>query len=372
MKFRYRLIFFALGIGGIVLMAWQNNWFMDTDWGTLFSPRILGLLAAIIAVWIVIYFLHAFSYKLILCEDSKKVKLHSMMRICAAGFALNNVTPAGLVGGEPYRIMALKRYVSVERAASSTLTFSILYAIGHFMLWITGIVLFAVYMIFGFGYDAPSWVIILLSVSGGVLFLLVLGFFIFKKIGFAYPTMRFLAKIPLVRRKLKPYVEKHKDSYVEIDDNIRAFRAKTWRFISVVALQYSTRLLEALEYFLILYYFVPASVSVNFFDGLLIMSTASLMGNLLFFIPMQAGSRELGTSMALDIVIGTAGREAVLAPLGIVYRFRELIFIVVGIVLVLLGRKYKKNSNNNPPIIEVDNVKEDSSPIIEEQESKNN
>ena len=342
MKFRWRILFFVLGLGGIALMAWQNNWFMDTDWDMLFSPRILGLLAAIISVWIVIYFLHAFSFKLILCEDSKKVKMHSMMRICAAGFALNNVTPAGLVGGEPYRIMALKRYVPVERAASSTLTFSIVYAVGHFLLWITGVLMFSIYM--AVGYSAPVWVCVLLGVSGGVLFLLVLGFFIFKKIGFAYPAMRLLAKIPLLRRKLHPYVEKHKDSYIEIDDNIRAFRSKTWRFIAVLLLQYSTRLLEALEYFLILYYFAG---SKNYFDGLLIMSTASLMGNLLFIIPMQAGSRELGTQMALNIVLGEEATASVLAPLGIVYRFRELIFIVVGIILVLTGRKYQK-----PPVKE--------------------
>ena len=343
MKFRWRLLFFALGIGGIVLMAWQNNWFRDTDWNMLFSPQIAWLLASIFAVWLVIYFLHALSYKLILCEDSKNVKMHSMMRICAAGFALNNVTPAGLVGGEPYRIMALKRYVPVERAASSTLTFSIVYAVGHFLLWITGIILFAIYH--AFGHSAPIWVSLILGISGGVLFLLALAFFIFKKIGFAYPAMRLLAKIPLLRKKLAPYVEKHKDSYIEIDDNIRAFRNKTWRFISVMLIQYSTRLLEALEYFLILYYFVPAGTSVNYFDGLLIMSTASLMGNLLFIIPMQAGSRELGTQMALSFVLGPEATEwGILGPVGIVYRFRELIYIIVGIILVLTGRKYKKDA----------------------------
>ncbi len=342
MKFRWRILFFALGIGGIVLMAWQNKWFRETDW-SLFRPEIAWLLISIFAVWIVIYFLHAISYKLILCEDSKKVKMHSMLRICVAGFALNNVTPAGLVGGEPYRIMALKRYVPVERAASSTLTFSIMYAVGHFLLWITGILMFALYIWIGIGYGAPLWVSILLGVSGGILLLLVLAFFIFKKMGFAYPAMRLLAKIPLLKKKLAPYVEKHKDSYIEIDDNIRAFRNKTWRFIAVLLLQYSTRLLEALEYFLILFYLVPNGTAVNYFDGLLIMSTASLMGNLLFIMPMQTFSREFGTQMALDVVIGVTAREVIIAPLALIYRFRDLTFIIVGIILVLTGRKYKKD-----------------------------
>lgn len=363
MKFRWRILFFVIGLGGIALMAWQNNFFVDTDWNMLFNPNILWLLASIIGVWIVIYIVHAISYKLILCEDSKKVKMHSMMRICAAGFALNSVTPAGLVGGEPYRIMALKRYVSVERAASSTLTFSILYAVGHFLLWITGVVLFIIYT--ALGYTAPVWVNILLGVSGGVLLLLLIIFFVFRRAGYAYPVMHFLSKLPLLRRKLKPYVEKHKESYIKIDDNIRAFRAKKWRFFSVLALQYISRLLEGLEYFLILFYFtrgVSNIPPINYFDGLLIMSTASLMGNILFIIPMQAGSRELGTQMALNIVLGEGATALVLAPLGLVYRFRELIFIVVGIFLVLAGRKYKKapvdevpaSENNEPEKIEVE------------------
>ena len=60
---------------------------------------------------------------------------------------------------------------------------------------------------------------------------------------------------------------------------------------------------------------------------------------------MQAGSRELGTQMALSFVLGPEATEwGILGPVGIVYRFRELIYIIVGIILVLTGRKYKKDA----------------------------
>ena len=337
MKFKYRLIFFFIGLLGIGLMVWQS-WddFNSLDWKSLIEPKALLLFAAIMAVWVVIYFLHAIAYKVILKEDSKNVKMYRMYRICLAGFALNNVTPAGLIGGEPYRIMALRRYVPTERATSSTLTFSIFYALGHFMLWVTGTVLYII-----FGCPGPLWVTIVLIIAGVLLFGVVVWSFFARNIGFVYPFMRLIAKIPLLRRKTKPLVEKNKESYIGIDDNIRAFRNEGWRYWAVILLEYSSRLLEAFEYFLLLKFFVGSGVSVSYFDGILIMSTASLVGNILFIIPMQAGSREFGTSLALGF-IGVS--SAVFAPMAIVYRIRELVFIVIGIILVLVGRKYKPHA----------------------------
>lgn len=333
MKFRYRLIFFAIGLLGIGLMIWQTD-FSQVQWNKLVEPMALLLFAGIIGIWVVIYFLHALAYKVILGEDSKKVKMHSMFRICAAGFALNSVTPAGLVGGEPYRIMALRRYVPTARAASSTLTFSIFYALGHCMLWVTGTLLYIIY-----GCPGPLWVTITIIVAGTLLLGILVVSFIFKNMGFVYPFMRFLAKIPLIRRKLKPAVEKNKESYIEIDNNIRDFRSQGWRYFAVMGIEFFTRLLEALEYFLLLLFFTQGTTPVvNFFDGLLIMSTASLVGNILFFIPMQAGSRELGTQIALSFLGVNTG---VFAQMAIVYRLRELVFIALGIILVLTGRKYK-------------------------------
>lgn len=333
MKFKYRLIFFFIGLLGIGLMIWQTD-FSSVDWNSLIEPKALLLFASIMAVWVLIYFLHAVAYKIILKEDSKNVKMYRMYRICLAGFALNNVTPAGLIGGEPYRIMALRRYVPTERATSSTLTFSIFYALGHFMLWVTGTVLYIIY-----GCPGPLWVTIILIIAGALLFGVVVWSFFARNIGFVYPFMRLIAKIPLLRRKTKPLVEKNKESYIGIDNNIRAFRNEGWRYWAVILLEYSSRLLEAFEYFMLLKFF--AGDGFSYFDGILIMSTASLVGNILFIIPMQAGSREFGTSLALGFIGVSA---AVFAPMAIVYRIRELTYIVIGIILVLVGRKYKPHA----------------------------
>lgn len=341
MKFRYKLIFFAIGLAGIAILLWRAD-LPNVNWNLVISVDSLALLGVLCGLWILIYFLHAFAYKVILAEESRKINIFSMFKICAAGFALNNVTPAGLVGGEPYRIMELRRYCSTEKSASSTLTFSLLYTFGHIMLWITTAVVVLARMIMGL--PVVTWVAILVLVSGGLLLILFLLFIFRRKNGFAYPVMKFLCKLPLLKKKLIPVVEKNKESYIEIDNNIREFRNSPVRFIAALTLEFSTRLLEALEYFLLYWFFVRTTgVPVHYVDGILIMGIASLVGNILFIIPMQASTREGGMAFALafllasDEAIKTAG-----VGIGLIYRLREFIFIVFGIILVLVGRRGKK------------------------------
>lgn len=344
MKFRYKLIFFAIGLVGIGILLWKAD-LPNVDWESIFSLDTLALLGILIALWLLIYVIHTLCYKVILHEEAWKINFFSMFKICASGFALNNVTPAGLVGGEPYRIMELKRYCSTEKATSSTLTFSLLYTFGHIMLWITAAILYAVY-----GLPGPVWVTVLILTAGGLLSVLFIIFLVCRKNGFAYPVMRFLAKLPLLRKKLAPYVEKKKDSYIEIDDNIREFRNTPVRFTVALLMQYATRILEAVEYFLLFAFFikkfnVPMDAAATVWDGILIMGVASLIGNILFIIPMQAATREGGMALALGFLMtGTAETFIgdVGVGIGLVYRIREFLFIVAGIIMVLIGKRGKK------------------------------
>lgn len=340
MKFKYKLIFFAIGLVGIGIMLWRAD-LPHVDWGMIFSLDTLILFSILIALWIVIYILHALDYKIILKEEAWKISMFSMFKICASGFALNNVTPAGLVGGEPYRIMELKRYCSTEKATSSTLTFTLLYTFGHIMLWLTAIGAYFVYLILG--HTTQLWLTILLGVSGILLFAAFLVFLICRKNGFAYPVMKFLCKLPLIGKKLTKVVEKNKDSYIEIDNNIREFRNTPLRFTVSLLIQYVTRLLEALEYFLLFYFFVRNfGISVSFFDGVIIMGVASLIGNILFVIPMQAATREGGMTLALAFLVGTKEIGTTAVGIGLIYRIREFLFIVAGIIMVLVGKRGKK------------------------------
>ena len=97
MKTRYRILFFLIGIGGIVLLAVKAV--PDkSDWSELFTPRLPLLLLGLLLLWAVIYAIHTAVYLLIMGKEAASaVGFPRMYRICISGFAINNVTPAGIV-----------------------------------------------------------------------------------------------------------------------------------------------------------------------------------------------------------------------------------------------------------------------------------
>ena len=253
------------------------------------------------------------------------------------GFALNNVTPAGLVGGEPYRIMELKKYVSTEKSASATFSFTILYAVGHLLLWDAG---FITYLAYGLPGSAAIDVLLIVTGSFNILATFCL---IFLRINMVYPVMKFLTKLPLIGKKIAPMVEKNKEKYIEIDKLINEFRRDWIRFLSVLLIQFITRLLEAFEYYIIILYFLNGVADhFNYFQGLMVMATSSLVGNLIFFIPMQTGSRESGMHIALNFLFEDSISNALFFPVGAVYRFREITCTLIGLIMVAATRRNKK------------------------------
>lgn len=339
MKRRWRILFFLLGLAGLAVLIWQSDP-ANTPWSDLLDYKFFILMAVLFGLWAVIYVMHAMVYNETLKSVGANVGRAELLRICVSGFALNNVTPAGLVGGEPYRIMELKKYCDTERAASATLTFSILYVMGHFMLWTTGMVLYVLALIFGLC-ENNIVVTLLMVIFGSLTGLACFLFFRSKRHGFIMPVLRTLSHIPLAGRLIKKLIAKHGDQYTKVDDGITAFRSEPKRFWKSIMIQYGTRLLEGVEYFLILGYLVNDYVifgKVNIISGILVMAMASLIGNLIFIIPLQAGTRETGMALALNSV-GIDPSIGTLA--GIIYRIRELTCILVGIVAILIDRKNK-------------------------------
>ncbi len=327
MKLKYRIIFFLIGLAGIGIMIWQSD-VSSVDWDFLLTTETLLFFLAMFGLWLVIYSIHTICYYITLGKEWKKVPFFSLLKICISGFALNNVTPAGLVGGEPYRIMALKKYCSTEKASSATLTFSLFYIIGHVTIWLTGAIVF-----FVSGYPIDSMLGIILIVTAVVTTGILVAFFLSKRRGFVRPFMSLLAKIPLLKKPMLKIYDKNEKSYLEIDDNIKAFRNTRISFWTVFTLQYLSRILECVEYYLI---FDFIGQSLNVFDGIILLTSASLIGNLMFLIPMQAGTREGGLVMALGILaIDTA--TGIIGAL--IYRIRDFVCIIIGILLIMFDKR---------------------------------
>ena len=332
MKKHYKAVFFLLGMAGIAWLAVKAN--PDKlHWRELLTPKLPLLVAGLLVLWAVIYAIHTKAFRLVLGDAGSDISRITLYRLCVTGFALNNVTPAGLVGGEPYRILELKKYMATDKAMSSTISFSLVYVIGHVLLWLTGTVLY-----FCMGCPGEIYITVLLSVSAAVLLGICLYFFTFRHRSLVTPAFRFFSRLPLIGKKAAAHARKNEALFADIDRCYAEFYEDKKKVFKVILLEYGARLLESMEYFLI---FMYLGVHIHISGAILILSLASLIGNLLFMVPMQAGTREGGMAIALDILNIDSGMGLMG---GLIYRVRDLTCTTIGILLILAGKKSSKKT----------------------------
>ena len=317
-------VFFFVGVVGVIVML-ANTDFSGVDWtGTVL--RLMPLwLPSLLCLWGLIYVLHALGYGIIMNWRSKNVPFTQLLRVTISGFALNHVTPVGLVGGEFYRIMEMKPRLGTEKAVASTLTFTVMNTFSHVMFWFTGAVL---YLVSG---CPGSWVVtvgvILMALACGAGIVL---FFRYCKRGLVVSIMNLLGKLPLVGGKIVALTEKKVDQFEEIDRDMEAFYRRHGAFWLTTLVEYAARLLEAAEFWLI---FLALDLNVPFIYCVVALSCASLVGNLFAFIPMQIGTREMGLALALSWV-NLASPMSLTA--SIMSRIRELIYTAAGTLMMLV------------------------------------
>ena len=120
----------------------------------------------------------------------------------------------------------------------------------------------------------------------------------------------------------------------QVDQNISYLHARPKAFYSSLVLEYVGRVYNSSEYFFILR---SLGIPVDFFDALLVLAFSSLIGNILFFFPMQLGARE-GSLAAIVRILGFGNPS--LGLLASFYtRIRELFWIVIGVLLVKVGNQ---------------------------------
>ncbi len=317
-------VFFIVGVVGVIAMLLATD-FSKVDWrGTVLKLMPLWL-PSLLCLWGLIYLLQALAYGVIMKWRSKGVRMTQLLRVTISGFALNHVTPVGLVGGEFYRAMEMKPQLGTERAISSTLTFTVMNTFAHVLFWFTGAALYLVCGCPGSGWVTAGVVVMgLLCGAGIVLFLRNC------QRGLVLTVMNALGKLPLIGEKIAAFTEKKRGQFEEIDRDMEDFYRRKGDFWLTMLLEYAARLLEAVEFYLV---FLALGLDVPIMYCIVALSVASLMGNLLCFIPMQVGTREMGLAMAMGWV-GLASPLSLTA--SIMSRIRELIYTAAGVLMMLV------------------------------------
>ncbi len=331
MKKKYQNGFLIFGLAVLAIMVSQLNF--KEVWDGV--QRAGYWFLAVVMLWAVLYIFNTAAWWIIIKSGSRKAEAPAskpfsfiwLYKITVSGFALNYATPGGLMGGEPYRIMSLSPYIGTERATSSVLLYVMTHIFSHFWFWLLSCLLYVA--------TQP------LNLPMGILLACVAAFcltaiwFFLKgyKRGIAVSGMRILSHIPFVKKWARNFFSSHAEQLQTIDSQIAALHSQDPRtFFLAVFLEFSCRVVSALEILFILLVIMP---SANYLQCILILAFTSLFANMLFFIPLQLGGREGGFLLsAKGLSIGA--REGIFVALLV--RLREIIWTAIGLLLIKIEK----------------------------------
>ncbi|MBR1594863.1 MAG: flippase-like domain-containing protein [Alloprevotella sp.] len=325
----YRNLFLLFGILAICFMLYS----FGVDFGDVREMmKSAGFyLPAIVGVWVVVYAFNAGAFQTIVNsgDHGKHLSFRHAYKLTVSGFAFSYTTPFGF-GGLPYRIMELSSHVGAAGAVSATTLYSMMHILSHFCLWATALPLFL-----ALHWELmTSWLWTLFAIFILVLAVVVYFFYYGYKNGMVVKLYRLLFHIPFVRRYAHRFYDRHIAAMEETDRNIARLHSRPRAFYSALGMEYVGRVVNSLEYFFILR---ALGIPVDFGDALIVLAFSSLIGNLLFFFPMQLGARE-GSLAAIVRLLGF-GTPTVGLFASFYTRIRELFWIFVGVGLVKVGNK---------------------------------
>ena len=332
MKKKYQNGFFIFGLAVLALMVTQLD-FAEV-WSGL--RRAGYWFFAVIALWGVLYMLNTGAWYIIIRSTAQPatgkrapgVGFWWLYKITVSGFALNYATPGGLMGGEPYRIMALSPRIGTERASSSVILYAMTHIFSHLWFWLLSALLFVLT-------QETSFLMGILLAAIAFFCTLAIWFFIkgYKK-GIAVRCMNLLRHFPMVKRWARGFIGRHEEQLATIDRQIAALHNQNPKvFVSAVLMELACRFLSALEIFFILLVIMPEA---SYLECILILAFTSLIANLLFFMPLQLGGREGGFLMSAKGLSMTASAGILVA---LIVRIRELIWTAIGLLLIKLDKR---------------------------------
>jgi hypothetical protein len=299
-----------------------------------------GWIVTVIFLWVPLYLMNALTWRIILKGTGKCVVPYALLfKLTISGFALNYATPAGLMGGEPYKIMELSPYVGRERATSSVLLFSMMHIFSHFWYWFAASLLYMLLL------DVSSAMFCVLLF---MMFFSLCGVYLFLKgyrNGMVVKILNVISCIPGLKNRMTRFIRTHRNELAQIDAQIASLHTQDRRsFYMSFGLEFIGRVLQAFEiYFVLAALGVTGSFVQLFLYATLIIALTSLFANLLFFMPLQLGGREGGFVMSCVQLGFTNGMGVYIS---IICRIRELFWTTIGLLLIKVGNRCVRNCNS--------------------------
>ncbi|MDO4496445.1 MAG: lysylphosphatidylglycerol synthase transmembrane domain-containing protein [Bacteroidales bacterium] len=327
--------------GLLVWMIWKSdpevlwNHMLLMGWQTL---------VLCVGLWFVIYVLNALSWGMIVWSVSGvRIPYIDILRYTISGYALNYITPLGMLGGEPYRIWALKKQTDLGHATSSVMLYAMMHFCSHFLFWIIGC-LVALSMFVCSSVWKCSLLLAVVALCVFLLFVFFQGF----KLGFVEALFASLSRMPLLGPKVASWFEKNRVLIASIDQSIRSLpNLYKGKLLLSLFLELAARLVGCLEF---CFLGLAIGFSIDYVEALCISAFSSLFANVLFFSPLQMGTREGGIVWSLWL-IGYGADFDNLLPLAVAVslgtRIREFVWIALGLILIIINEYMGDSPRNN-------------------------
>jgi uncharacterized membrane protein YbhN (UPF0104 family) len=317
-----RNIFFVIGLIALSVMAWSIGF----DTIVLHIRKTGWWFFAILGMWLPIYLINTTAFNIIIRDDNpenRKVPFLHVFKITLSGFALKAATPLGFFGGDPYKVMEFRSLLGIEKATSSVVLYTMTFISAHSIFWLLSIVLAALFL--PMPLLGKAFLLLLFVVFLVLLFFLWRGY----RKGMALQLFQWLSRISLLKKWVTPFLANNQHKLHSIDTQIAyLYKSRRRAFLKALSLELIARICNALEVYVILR---PINVDVTLVQSIVIYSFMSLFTNILFFSPMQIGTREGGYVLAFR-ALGFAGGLGIYVSL--VTRVRELFWIGVGVLLM--------------------------------------
>ena len=341
-KQRINNLFFLFGVTAVVVMMLTFDVSFADLWNHLCTAGYW--MVAIIGVWLLIYVLNTWSWMSIVKsggDGEAGVGYARLYRLTVTGYALNYATPIGGLGGEPYRIMELSKEIGKERATSSVILYAMMHFFAHFWFWFISVFVYVALSVVG---DVP------MRVSIGVVLVVVtafclLAFYVFSsgyKNGVAIRLIGLIGKIPGLKGWSVRFAERNRKLLADIDSQISdLYRKDRKAFYTSLVLEFLSRVVQSSEVFFMLLLLGNdcgggvEGYTLMYLHSILILAFTSLFANVAGFLPMQLGVQEGGFVLSIAALGMTA---AVGFFVSVICRVREIIWILIGILIMKLNR----------------------------------
>ncbi len=327
---KWKIGFFAAGILIFSYMIYaiglEHIWENICKTGWWFLP--------IIGVWLLVYTSNTFAWSAIVREqkDGAYPPFLKMLKWTISGYCINYITPVVALGGEPYRILELQEYTGTRKATSAVLSYSMMHILSHFVFWMCSIVVILCWL-------RPPWGLTVGLCITFAVFLLAL-YMIFRgyRKGLVAKTFRILEKIPLINKPVRKFSEHKMPIFMEIDQHIvNLFSNRKKVFFTALGLEFLARVISCLE---LVFIAKAIGQEMSMIDAIVLYAGSTLFSNIMFFSPMQLGTREGGLALTLSIMGLTA---ALGVYMGLVMRIRELVWIGLGLLFIRIGKAKRKS-----------------------------